>query len=174
MKKAAAVVTLVVALTLCLGGCGSSFDDHASASNSSLSSSSSAVSSQATSASSSASSVASSTTSTTVFGTPKVVDVKSGDGSTSVGQCGVFHASTEDCTSENLAAWYADYVQKSGHNWDVIVYTNKSGYGVYAGAGMIEVGVKLEADSDGSYSVADSSGATTYIYDSATKSLTAL
>lgn len=169
--KRIVLIAVSAVMVLYLGGCGAS--DGADPSTSpSRSSTASAFSEQSSSASSATTAAASSVS--TVFGTPRVVDVKSGNGATVVGKCGVFHASTEDCTPENLATWYGDYVDKNSHNWDVIVFTNKSGYGVYAGAGVIEVDVKLEADTDGSYSAVDSGDATTYIYDSGTQSLTEL
>lgn len=163
------LITLsIVALAFCLVGCAPS----------AKTSSSSPATSTSSSSSDSGSIALPETESTSdqeiaVFGAPKVVDIKNGSGTETIGQCAVFNASSGTCTPDNLASWYKDDVKPNKHNWDVILYTDKKGYGVYAnaGTGMVEVNVKLESESDGSYMVADSSDATTYTYDSSTESL---
>jgi hypothetical protein len=158
----------IAALAFCLVGCAPSGKTSSSSSTTSTSSS----------ASVSSSTTSSETKSTpdqeiAVFGTPKIVDVVSGSESKTLGQCAIFNASSATCTPENLALWFKDYVKPNKHNWDVILYTDKKGYGVYtnASAGMVQVDVKLESSSDGSYSVADSSKATKYAYNSSTDTL---
>lgn len=160
------VALTVAALAFCLAGCTPSAKTSSPSSSQSVSSSSSDSSSTSEAESVSDQELA-------VFGTPKVIDVKNGSGTETIGQCAVFNASSETCTPENLAIWCKDYIKTNKHNWDVILYTDKKGYGIYAnaGTGMVEVDVKLESSSDGSYSVADSSKATTYVYNTSTESL---
>ncbi len=155
MRKLAIVLAAAV-LALCLAGCGGS------ASKASSASASAAASASASSASAAAA---------TVFGDPEVVEVKSGGGET-IGTSANFYAAKADCTEENLSAWYADYAKDSKDKWCVIVFTDDASHGVYCNNGMVQVGVGLEKEKDGSYMLADSSGDTvTYVPDSSTGGL---
>lgn len=100
-----------------------------------------------------------------VFGDPDIVNVTSGGGS-SIGTNAIFHAAKADCTLENLTTWYNEYVKNSADNWCVIVFTDDDAHGVYANAGMVQMGVGLDKQTDGSYMLGDDSGATFYVYDS--------
>lgn len=152
-KKLMAVLAAAVALAalVALGGCSGS-------------ESSSSASSAAASASSESEGAAAQDA--TVFGEPEVVDVLSGDRSKVVGTSANFYAAKADCTEEKLAQWYGEYVDGSGHNWCTIVFTDDPAHGVAARAGMVEVGVELEKDDDGSYGEVGSEGATVYVYES--------
>ena len=92
-------------------------------------------------------------TADTVFGRPDRIAYRGGS-------IGVFSASSDDCTIENITIWYNQYVKHGLDDWDVIVYTDRPGFGVYAGAGMIEVNTEL----DSNYMTAGSDDAELYVF----------
>lgn len=149
MKKL--MIVFVVCVLLALAGCSSGASSAASGS----SSSSPSVSA---SASSSSKPAASNTgvargTADTVFGYPEQKSVRGGT-------VGVFQASSGDCTVENLTTWYNQYPRWGIDDWCIIVFTDKPGYGVYAGAGMVDVNAEI----DENYMEADSGEATMYVF----------
>lgn len=78
-------------------------------------------------------------TADTVFGYPEQASVRGGT-------VGVFSASSDDCTVENLTTWYNQYVRHGIDDWCIINYTDKPGFGVYAGGGMVDVGVTFDSN----------------------------
>ena len=94
-------------------------------------------------------------TSNTVFGSPDRYEFR---GET----IGVFRASSADCSIENITTWYNQYVKYDMDAWDVVLYTDKPGFGVYAGAGMVEVNTEF----DSNYMTANSDGSTLYVFKS--------
>ena len=178
VKKSIAVIALAGALALGAVGCGSSSNTPSTSSTASLSAppastSSSIASSEAVSSGSaaSASSKSSEAQAATVFGDPQIVTMKSGSGE-AIGTCSNFYAAKADCTKENLTDWYFDYVQNRTDKYCVIVFSDDPSHGVYAGNGMIEVGIGLEKDeNDDTYSTISSNGSIVYFADSSAKEL---
>lgn len=155
-KRAIAIVAAVVVVAaIAFGGSGNS----------------GASSSGTVPANTSASSASASVEVATVFGDPEVVNVMNGTGDRSIGTSANFRAAKADCTPENLATWYGQYVKDSKDNWCVIVFTDDERHGVYANAGMVQVGVGLDEQDDGSYMLCDDAGSTFYVYNSNTGEL---
>lgn len=95
-----------------------------------------------------------------IYDNAELIDIKNGYGTETIGQCSVVHAASEDLTDEALNDWYINYVKKHEDcKWHVIVYTDKEGYGVYCGSGMIIKNVKISDD----YSYEDSLEAVGYL-----------
>lgn len=76
------------------------------------------------------------------------------------GFVGVFRASSSDCSVENITTWYNQYVKHGLDDWDVIEYTDKPGFGVYAGAGMVEVNTEF----DSNYMTIGSNNSSLYVF----------
>lgn len=98
-------------------------------------------------------------TADTVFGYPRLKEVKSGSGD-DIGTVAVFSASSDECTPENLEKWCNQYVRWGMDNWCVVSYSDSPGYGVYASGAILEKDVKLASD----YSLDDDSEAVFYVF----------
>ena len=92
-----------------------------------------------------------------------------------IGVCAVFHANSSQCTEENVATWYEEYVRFSAEDWCVVVYDDEPTHGVYArNDGLVEINVGLEKQYDGTYMEGDDSEASFYMYDKSKKTLNPL
>ena len=109
----------------------------------------------------------------TVFGIPERVISKNGSGQM-IGLCAVFHADSTDCTDESLATWFDEYVRFSAEDWCVVVFGDKPGYGIYANNEMVDANVRIEENSDGTYSESDDSEAVFYVFSKDKQSLVRL
>ena len=145
------IIVVAALLAVCVLGCSSGGTTTSSAGKTSQSSN--ATSPVSSSASLKNSYGMTNPTADTVFGYPESVSVRGGT-------VGVFRASSDDCTIENITTWCNQYVRHELDDWCVILYTDKPGYGVYAGAGMVEVDTEI----DNNYMTAGSDTSTMYVF----------
>lgn len=166
MRKALTTITAIALLATLAMACGCSQSSSASAAASSSSTSDAVVSSSSSAASNEGAMP------DTVFGQGTRYVARTGDGQMA-GLFAVFETESSNCTPENLATWCEQYWRFSSEDWSVILFTDKPGYGVYAmgDGGFIDVNVRLEKNPDGTYSEADDSEASFYMYDTQQKEL---
>ncbi|RNM30669.1 hypothetical protein EDX97_07770 [Absicoccus porci] len=96
-----------------------------------------------------------------IYDNATVESINSGSGS-ELGEYSIIHVASSQCTDDNLLDWYLNYVKPhSEYKYNIILYTDNSGYGVYSANGIIQKNVGL-SQSNGSYGVAKTDGCTTY------------
>ncbi len=92
---------------------------------------------------------------THIYDNAKVVDLKNGYGTATIGKVSVLKIKSTELTQSALEDWYFNYVVKNvgdkgeKWNWAVIVYTDKNGVGtIYNGTLAKDVIIQKESKDD--------------------------
>lgn len=97
-----------------------------------------------------------------IYDAASVRPMMNGVGTDTVGEYSVIFADSQDCTEENLADWYYNYISKNDYNYYLIVYNDDESKGCYGNSIMIAKDVDIEKEDDGQLYLGDEENATHY------------